>query len=75
MNPFKFLYGRDPPSFLRFTEEISVVEEVNQKHTACNIILDELKVNLTHTQVEMKTYVSAKRREVVFQPSYLAYIL
>ncbi|OIT32285.1 hypothetical protein A4A49_14426 [Nicotiana attenuata] len=44
------------------------------KLVARNTILDELKVNLTHAQVQMKLYVDAKRREVVFQPGDLVYL-
>lgn len=72
--PFKALYGQDPPSLLRFTEEISAVEEVNQQLAACNIILDELKANLTHAQAQMKMYADAKHCEVLFQPGDLVYL-
>ncbi|KAH0670606.1 hypothetical protein KY290_026014 [Solanum tuberosum] len=65
MTPFKALYERDPPSLLRFTDEISAVEEVNQQLMARNNILYELKANLSHAQAQMKVYADAKPREVV----------
>lgn len=74
MNPFRTLYGRDPPSLLLFTEEISVVEKVNQQRGARNIILDEFKANLTHAQAQMKMYADTKRPEVVFPPGDLVYL-
>lgn len=74
MTPFKALYGRDPPSLLRFTEDISTVEQVNQQLAALNTILDELKANLTHAQAQMEVYADAKRHEVVFQLGDLVYL-
>ncbi|KAH0682484.1 hypothetical protein KY289_020236 [Solanum tuberosum] len=74
MTPFRALYGRYPPSLLRFTDEISVVEKVNQQLIDHNTILDELKANLTHAQAQMKVYANAKHREVVFQPCDLVYL-
>lgn len=74
MTPFRALYGQGPPSLSRFTDKIYVVEEVNQQLMARNTILDELKSNLTRAQAQMKVYVDAKCRKVVFQPGGLVYL-
>ena len=66
MSPFKALYGRDPPALLRFVEEDSPVEGVNNHIRERNLILDELKDNLTRTQAKMKKYADKERQDVQF---------
>lgn len=46
MTPFKVVYKRDPPPFLRLIEESSRVEEVNTMIEERNKILDNFKDNL-----------------------------
>lgn len=67
MTPFKALYGRDPPLLFKGSAFPSGVEAVNQLATDRDLLLDELKQNLTQTQQQMKVQADKKRGELVFQ--------
>ncbi|XP_031257121.1 uncharacterized protein LOC116115112 [Pistacia vera] len=68
MTPFKALYGKDPPTLLKFTDCPSVVEEVNQQMLKRNTILAEFKHNLSVAQGHMKESADVHCRDVTFQP-------
>lgn len=74
MTHFKALYGRDPPTLLKFTEVQSVVEDVNQQMVERNALLEELKDNLQAAQNRMKASADTHRREVNFQPGDFVYL-
>ncbi|XP_031251017.1 uncharacterized protein LOC116108912 [Pistacia vera] len=74
MTPFKALYGRDPPTLLKFIDYPSSMEEVNQQMAARNSILDELKHNLAVAQEQMKEAADLGRRDVSFQPGDQEYL-
>ncbi|KAL5559611.1 hypothetical protein UlMin_035822 [Ulmus minor] len=65
--PFKIVYGHDPPSILRFSDDASVVEDVNVQLCLRNQALDSLKEHLLLAQQRMKTLADVKRRELEFQ--------
>ncbi|KAL5555887.1 hypothetical protein UlMin_038123 [Ulmus minor] len=67
MTTFKIVYGRDPPTLIRFQEDISVVEDVNVQLRLRNQCLDLLKENLEKSQNRMKQYADSHRRELQFQ--------
>ena len=74
MSPFKALYGRDPFFLLRLVEEDSPVEGVNSHISEHNLIIDELKLNLTRAQDKMKKYADKHRREVQFEVGTQVYL-
>ncbi|KAJ8762901.1 hypothetical protein K2173_023030 [Erythroxylum novogranatense] len=67
MSPFKALYGREPPTLLKYTDEGSLVEDINQQLVDRNQILEELKSNLLRAQQQMKKYADEKRRPMNFE--------
>lgn len=74
MSPFKALYGREPPTLLKYADHSSPVDEVNQQLQNRNSILLELKENLLKAQNRMKSSADAKRRDVQFVVDELAYL-
>lgn len=66
MTPFKAVYGREPPSFLRLVEKDSKIEEVNDMIVERNLILDQLKNNLSKAQSKMKKSANQCRRDVEY---------
>lgn len=66
MTPFKAVYERDPPPLFHWVEEGSKVEKVNQLIRERNIILDNLKANLTKARERMRGQDNKHRKEVVF---------
>lgn len=64
MTPFKALYGYDPLTILWFDDDNSLVEDVLVQMKEKNLILDELKENLTKAQNHMKKYVDSSWCEV-----------
>ncbi|MCI05729.1 hypothetical protein A2U01_0026782, partial [Trifolium medium] len=67
MTPFKALYGRDPPTLIRYmpqhNDPISVQEQLGERDR----ILQQLKSNLERAQVYMKNQADKKRRDVDLQ--------
>lgn len=47
MTPFRALYGRDPPTLLKYLEHASAVASMDEQMSERNHILDELKLNLS----------------------------
>lgn len=74
MSPFKALYGRDPPTLFKWEDCESAVEDVNEYIRARNIILGDLKENLTKAQERMKHYADKHRREVQYEVGDLVYL-
>lgn len=68
MSPFKALYGRDPPTLLRYTEVHSIVEDINRQMVERSALLDELKSNLLAAQDHMRTVANARSKDVSFLP-------
>ena len=61
VTPFKALYGRDPLTLLRGEPGFSAVEEVNLLLKEGDLILDELKWQLSQAQNRMKVQADKKR--------------
>lgn len=74
MTPFKAMYGRDPPSLLKFVEEPSKVEEVDIMIQQRNEVIDRLRSNLHRAQQRMKALVDRNRREVELAVGDQAYL-
>ena len=62
MTPFKAVYGRDPPTLVKYVptgnDPISIHDQLLQR----NYVLARLKQNLQKAQQYMKKYVDQKRR-------------
>ena len=67
MTPFKALYGRDPPTLVRYQPEITDVPTVHEKLTARDELLRQLKDNLMKAQTYMKNQADKKRQDVNLQ--------
>ncbi|XP_031249523.1 uncharacterized protein LOC116107390 [Pistacia vera] len=74
MTPFKALYGRDPPSILKFFNHGLTVDEVNCQLQARNVILAKLQENLLKAQGCMKSYADTKRGEVQLEVGDSVYL-
>ena len=72
--PFKALYGRDPPTLLRWVDQSSKVQEVDQLIKERNQLLDELKEQLQKAQSRMKSQADKRRREVEYEKGDLVYL-
>ncbi|KAK4269286.1 hypothetical protein QN277_022466 [Acacia crassicarpa] len=67
MTPFRAVYGRDPPTFLKLTNEPSVIEEVNEQlRSSRNAIIATLKENLLNAQEEMRRQANKHCRDIQF---------
>lgn len=74
MSPFKALYGRDPPSIIKYHPEGTVVQEVEQLLMERDTILEELKQQLHKAQNNMKLQADKKRRDVSFDEGEMVYL-
>nr|KYP54676.1 Retrovirus-related Pol polyprotein from transposon 17.6 [Cajanus cajan] len=67
MSPFKALYGKDPPSVLRYetnvTDPVSVQELLRER----DVLLQQLKSNLFKAQQYMKSQADKRRRDLHFE--------
>jgi hypothetical protein len=63
MSPFKALYGREPPTLVRYNhnpaDPIPVAEQLHQS----DAVITQLKVNLMKAQQKMKVQADKKRRD------------
>lgn len=66
MSPFKALYGRDPPTVIRYeiasTDPVSVQDMLQTRDT----LLQLLKTNLLKAQQYMKQQADKRRRDIHF---------
>ena len=67
MTPFKALYGRDPPTLVRYQPEITDVPTVQEQLTARDKLLRQLKDNLMKAQTYTKNQADKKRQDVNLQ--------
>jgi len=74
MTPYKALYGRDPPSLVRY--EASNQDEVSLQEMliARDKWLGQLKINMSRFQQFMKNYVDRKRRYLEFEEGELVLV-
>lgn len=64
--PFQIVYGRPPPTLVRFMEGETHVEAVAQELRDRDEALRQLKYHLHRAQEQMKQYADKKRKEVHF---------
>lgn len=66
MSPFMALYGRPPPSLIRFGNNIPPVDSLEQELKIRDAIPDDLKLQLIKAQHSMKKWADRKRRASSF---------
>ncbi|GJU65997.1 ty3-gypsy retrotransposon protein [Tanacetum coccineum] len=64
MTSFKVLYGCEPPSIIPSSAAMDTLNDVHTQLQAQDVLLSQLKINLTRAQVKMKKYVVRKRRDL-----------
>lgn len=67
MTPFKAVYGRDPPSILRYEPQNADPQYVREQLQDRDEILTQLKQKLTRAQQAMKHQADKKRSELKLQ--------
>lgn len=71
---FKVVYGREPPTLLRFEKGGTAVAALEEQLMERDAILDEIKANLLKAQQRMKKYADQHRREEEFQVGEAVYL-
>lgn len=74
MTLFRVVYGRDPLLLLQLVEEESKVEVVNMVIKERNLILNELKANLSNAYDRMWRFVDKGRRGGNFEVRYYVFL-
>ncbi|PNX92555.1 retrotransposon-related protein, partial [Trifolium pratense] len=64
--PFEVVYGRTPPTIMRFLSNETKVAAVALELSERDEALNQLKAHLLRAQQQMKKYADKKRREVKF---------
>ncbi|XP_010533307.1 PREDICTED: uncharacterized protein LOC104809111 [Tarenaya hassleriana] len=72
--PFKVVYGRDPPTLVRFVEGSTVNFELESALRERDAMLESIKLNLHKAQQRMKLYADNSRRDVKFQVGDRVYL-
>lgn len=72
--PFKMVYGRDPPSFLRFEEGSTNNFELEKMLKERDELLADVKQHLLCAQEVMKNNANKRRRDFVFDVGQLVYL-
>lgn len=74
MTSFQAIKRRNPPTLLWLPEEESKVEEVNMIIKERNLILDELKDNLSKAQNKMRKFTYNGWRKVSFEVDIFVFL-
>lgn len=74
MTPFRALYGRDPPSLIKYENGSTVNAELENQLKDRDAILHLLKEHLHHAQQVMKQRADKSRREIEFNVGELVYV-
>ena len=74
LTPFQAMYGREPPTLLRFEKGSTPVSTVKQQLIERDQILEELKAQLLRAQAALKKGTDKKRRDVKFKVGDLIYL-
>ncbi|GAA0174021.1 hypothetical protein LIER_27498 [Lithospermum erythrorhizon] len=64
--PFKVVYGRDPPSLIRYQRGITPISSIDEMLEERDVILDDLRMHLLRAQQKMKDTADKKRRDGQF---------
>ncbi|MCH79693.1 Ty3/gypsy retrotransposon protein [Trifolium medium] len=67
MTPFKALYGRDPPTMVRYVAQPDDITTVKEQLLHRDAILEQLRSNLLRAQQVMKAHADKKRTDVEFK--------
>nr|KYP68833.1 Retrotransposable element Tf2 [Cajanus cajan] len=73
-SPFEVVYGRSPPSLVRFIPGETLVEAVAQDLKDRDEALTQLKFHLTRAQDQMTQYANVHRKSVEFQVGDYVYL-
>ncbi|RDY05430.1 Tf2-8, partial [Mucuna pruriens] len=74
MSPFHALYGREPPTVIKYLQEGTAVQEIDQLLKERDAILEELKMKLSKAQNSMKIQADKKRRDVELTVGEMVYL-
>ncbi|MCI20747.1 hypothetical protein A2U01_0041910, partial [Trifolium medium] len=66
-SPFEVVYGRQPPTVIRFLSNETKVAAVALELSERDEALKQLKLHLLRAQEHMKKYADSKRRDVKFE--------
>ena len=72
--PFKALYGRDPPTLIRFEQGSTANSFLEEQLQERDAILDDLKAQLLRAQQIMKHQADVKRRDMEFAVGDLVFL-
>lgn len=62
MTPFKVVYGKDPPSLVKYVSDVAYPPALQNMLLKHDLILQQLKTNLYKAQQFMKKYADKGRR-------------
>lgn len=65
--PFKAMYGRDPPPFIRYEGQQTNMDAVDKLLEDRDAVLDDLRINLIRAQQKMAAQANKHRRDVEFK--------
>lgn len=74
MTPFKALYGRDPPTLLRFHDTPSANASVEDLLRERDNVLGELRGHIARAQQRMKKSADKHRRDIQYAPGDWVYL-
>ena len=72
--PFRIVYGRDPPTLLKYGTPPSPIAAIDQQLMDRDAMLDTMKTHLRQAQMRMKTMADRHRRELEFQEGELVFL-
>ncbi|KAI6674685.1 hypothetical protein NL676_002591 [Syzygium grande] len=68
MTPFEVTFGRKPPSLVAYCAGTSAIEAVDHDLRSRDIILSQLRANLSKAQAVMKAQADKHRTDISFKP-------
>ncbi|KZV25320.1 peroxidase 64 [Dorcoceras hygrometricum] len=74
MSPFEVVYGRKPPTIIRFLPGESKVAAVSRDLSDRDEILRQLKFNLGRAQQRMIKFANVHRRDIAFQVGDMVFL-
>jgi len=67
MTPFKVVYGRDPPTLIKYSLDSKDPPSIQEQLIMRDLMIEKLKQNLNRAQQYMKKYADQKRRQMELQ--------
>ena len=74
VTPFEAIYGRPPPTLLRYIQGETLVEAVAEELQDRDEALKQLQFNLQRAQSNMSKFANKNRRDVSYQPGEWVYL-